>query len=137
MTLSDGTELSAALGIGAFAPLTLVAPGQAPKATPPSGPWGRGRSRAEVAGLLGCGVMAGLGAALNTAGVRRGETVAVIGCGGVGDAANLGASVAGARTVIAIDVDPRKLEWARQFGATHVVDSRQADVVDTVRELTE
>ncbi len=59
--------------------------------------------RPEIAGLLGCGVMAGLGAALNTAAIRRGETVAVIGCGGVGDAAILGASFAGARTVVAVE----------------------------------
>jgi S-(hydroxymethyl)mycothiol dehydrogenase len=128
MTLSDGTALSAALGIGAFADKTLVAAGQCTKVDP--------SVRPEVAGLLGCGVMAGLGAALNTAGVRRGESVAVIGCGGVGDAAILGASIAGATTVIAIDVDPRKLEWAKQFGATHTIDARSADVVDSVRELT-
>jgi S-(hydroxymethyl)mycothiol dehydrogenase len=128
MTLPDGTALSAALGIGAFADKTLVAAGQCTKVDP--------SVRPEVAGLLGCGVMAGLGAALNTAGVRRGESVAVIGCGGVGDAAILGASIAGATTVIAIDVDPRKLEWAKQFGATHTIDARSADVVDSVRELT-
>src|ERR1700690_3732248 len=97
MTLADGTPLAPALGIGAFASKTLVAAGQCTKVNP--------GVRPEVAGLLGCGVMAGLGAALNTAGVRRGETVAVIGCGGVGDAAILGTSIAGARTVIAIDVD--------------------------------
>jgi S-(hydroxymethyl)mycothiol dehydrogenase len=80
--------------------------------------------------------MAGLGAALNTAAVRRGETVAVIGCGGVGDAAILGASIAGARTVIAIDVDDRKLEWARGFGATHTINSRGIDLVAAVQDLT-
>src|SRR5881409_1701408 len=115
MTLEDGTELSPALGIGAFIEKTLVAAGQCTKVDPAVKP--------EVAGLLGCGVMAGLGAAINTAGVRRGETVAVIGCGGVGDAAILGASFAGARTVIAVDVDDRKLGWARQFGATHAINS--------------
>jgi S-(hydroxymethyl)mycothiol dehydrogenase len=129
MTLTDGTALSPALGIGAFADKTLVAAGQCTKVDPAAAP--------EVAGLLGCGVMAGLGAALNTAGVRRGETVAVIGCGGVGDAAILGASFAGARTVIAVDVDDRKLEWARQFGATHTVNSRERDAVEAVRELTD
>jgi S-(hydroxymethyl)mycothiol dehydrogenase len=128
MTLADGTELSPALGIGAFADKTLVAAGQCTKVDP--------AVRPEVAGLLGCGVMAGLGAALNTGAVRRGETVAVIGCGGVGDAAVLGASVAGARTVIAVDVDDRKLEWARQFGATHTVNATGADPVEAVRELT-
>jgi len=129
MTLPDGTTLSPALGIGAFAERTLVAAGQCTKVNP--------SVRPEVAGLLGCGVMAGLGAALNTAAVRRGETVAVIGCGGVGDAAILGASFAGARTVIAVDVDARKLEWARLFGATHTVNSREADVVDAIRDLTD
>src|SRR3954469_4990742 len=129
MTLADGTALSPALGIGAFVEKTLVAAGQCTKVNP--------AAKAEVAGLLGCGVMAGLGAAMNTAAVRRGETVAVIGCGGVGDAAILGASFAGARTVIAIDIDERKLEWARQFGATHTINSAAGDVVEAVRELTE
>jgi S-(hydroxymethyl)mycothiol dehydrogenase len=128
MTLADGTQLAPALGIGAFAELTLVAAGQCTKVDPAVKP--------EVAGLLGCGVMAGLGAALNTAGVSRGDSVAVIGCGGVGDAAILGASLAGAATIIAVDVDDRKLEWARQFGATHVINSAQADPVEEIRELT-
>jgi S-(hydroxymethyl)mycothiol dehydrogenase len=128
MTLTDGTVLSPALGIGAFAEKTLVAAGQCTKVNP--------SVRPEVAGLLGCGVMAGLGAAMNTAGVKRGETVAVIGCGGVGDAAILGAVVAGARTVIGIDVDDRKLEWARGFGATHTINSHETDVVEGVQALT-
>jgi S-(hydroxymethyl)mycothiol dehydrogenase len=128
MTLEDGTALSPALGIGAFAEKTLVASGQCTKVNP--------AVRPEVAGLLGCGVMAGLGAALNTGQVTRGDSVAVIGCGGVGDAAVLGASVAGAARIIAVDVDDRKLEWARQFGATDVVNSRQTDPVEAVRELT-
>jgi S-(hydroxymethyl)mycothiol dehydrogenase len=129
MTLADGTVLSPALGIGAFVDRTLVASGQCTKVDE--------RVKPEVAGLLGCGVMAGLGAALNTAVVRRGETVAVIGCGGVGDAAILGASVAGARTVIAVDVDDRKLEWARGFGATHTVNSTSHDPVEAIRSLTD
>jgi S-(hydroxymethyl)mycothiol dehydrogenase len=128
MTLDDGTPLSPALGIGAFAERTLVAAGQCTKVDAAADP--------VVAGLLGCGVMAGLGAALNTAAVRRGETVAVIGCGGVGDAAILGASIAGAREVIAVDVDDRKLEWATGFGATHTINSRNVDVVAAVQELT-
>src|SRR5436189_225267 len=82
--------------------------------------------------LLGRGVMAGLGAALNTAGVTRGDSVAVIGCGGVGDAAVLGANLAGARKIIAVDVDPGKLEWARGFGATDVVNSRETDPVEAI-----
>jgi S-(hydroxymethyl)mycothiol dehydrogenase len=129
MTLADGTALSPALGIGAFAEKTLVAAGQCTKVNP--------AIRPEVAGLLGCGVMAGLGAALNTGGVTRGDSVAVIGCGGVGDAAVLGASLAGARTIIAVDIDERKLAGARQFGATHVINSRDTDPVEKIRELTE
>jgi S-(hydroxymethyl)mycothiol dehydrogenase len=129
MTLADGTVLSPALGIGAFAEKTLVAAGQCTKVNPAAGP--------EVAGLLGCGVMAGLGAAINTAPVVRGDSVAVIGCGGVGDAAVLGAVLNGARTIIAVDIDPRKLEWARQFGATHLINSREADPVEGIRALTE
>jgi S-(hydroxymethyl)mycothiol dehydrogenase len=128
MTLEDGTVLSPALGIGAFVDKTLVAAGQCTKVDPAVPP--------EVAGLLGCGVMAGLGAALNTAPVTRGDSVAVIGCGGVGDAAILGARLAGARTIIGVDIDPRKLEWARQFGATHVINSRETDPVERIRELT-
>jgi S-(hydroxymethyl)mycothiol dehydrogenase len=129
MTLEDGTVLSPALGIGAFAEQTLVAAGQCTKVDPAIKP--------EVAGLLGCGVMAGLGSALNTGQVSRGDSVAVIGCGGVGDGAVLGARLAGARKIIAVDVDDRKLEWARQFGATDVINSRETDPVAAIRELTE
>jgi S-(hydroxymethyl)mycothiol dehydrogenase len=129
MTLADGTPLSPALGIGAFAEKTLVAAGQCTKVNPAIKP--------EVAGLLGCGVMAGLGAALNTAGVSRGDSVAVIGCGGVGGGAILGASLAGARKIIGVDVDERKLGWARQFGATDTVNSKASDPVERIRELTE
>ncbi|MFE1786496.1 zinc-binding dehydrogenase, partial [Streptomyces sp. NPDC059506] len=128
MTLADGTGLTAALGIGAFADKTLVHAGQCTKVDPAASP--------AVAGLLGCGVMAGLGAALNTGNVQRGDTVAVIGCGGVGGAAVMGANLAGASRVIAVDVDGRKLETARKLGATHTVDSRSADPVEAVRELT-
>ncbi|TMM12087.1 MAG: S-(hydroxymethyl)mycothiol dehydrogenase [Actinobacteria bacterium] len=127
MTLADGTPLAPALGIGAFAELTLVAAGQAVKVDP--------AARPEAAGLIGCGVMAGFGAAVNTGGVHRGDTVAVIGCGGVGDAAIAGAALAGARQVIGIDVDSRKLEWARRFGATHTVDASRQDPVEAVRLL--
>jgi S-(hydroxymethyl)mycothiol dehydrogenase len=128
MTLADGTPLVPALGIGAFAEKTLVAAGQCTIVD--------SEAPATVAGLLGCGVMAGLGAALNTGNVGRGDSVAVFGCGGVGDAAIAGATLAGATTVIGIDVDDRKLEWARQFGATHVINSRDTDPVEAVRELT-
>src|SRR5580765_723904 len=107
MTLADGTELSPALGIGAFAEKTLVAAGQATKVDD--------RARPEAAGLLGCGVMAGLGAAMLTGNVGRGDSVAVFGCGGVGDAAVAGARLAGATTIIGVDLDDRKLEWAKEF----------------------
>ncbi|WP_433726848.1 S-(hydroxymethyl)mycothiol dehydrogenase [Nocardia sp. CA-129566] len=129
MTLTDGTELSPALGIGAFADKTLVHEGQCTKVDPEADP--------AVAGLLGCGVMAGLGAAMNTGNVSRGDTVAVIGCGGVGDAAIAGARLAGARTIIAIDRDPQKLEWATEFGATHTIDATSADVVEQIQEFTD
>ncbi|HEX8582149.1 MAG TPA: S-(hydroxymethyl)mycothiol dehydrogenase [Acidimicrobiales bacterium] len=129
MTLADGTPLSAALGIGAFVERTLVAAGQAVKVDP--------RARPAAAGLIGCGVMAGLGAALHTGGVQRGDTVAVFGCGGVGDAAIAGAALAGARTIIGVDVDARKLEWAKGFGATHVVDASSTDPVEAIKELTD
>ena len=128
MTLADGTPLSPALGIGAFAEQTLVAAGQCTKVNPAIAP--------ATAGLLGCGVMAGIGAAINTGGVSRGDSVAVIGCGGVGDGAVLGARLAGAKTIIAVDVDDRKLEWAREFGATHTINSRNADPVAGIKELT-
>ncbi|HEY8481160.1 MAG TPA: S-(hydroxymethyl)mycothiol dehydrogenase [Spirillospora sp.] len=128
MTLEDGTELSPALGIGAFADKTLVAAGQCTKVDPAAKP--------EVAGLLGCGVMAGLGAAINTGGVGRGDSVAVIGCGGVGAASVLGARLAGAAKIIAVDIDERKLTTASSLGATHTVNAEDEDVVERVRELT-
>jgi S-(hydroxymethyl)mycothiol dehydrogenase len=127
MTL-DGKALSPALGIGAFAEKTLVAAGQCTKVDPAAPP--------EVAGLIGCGVMAGLGAAMNTGGVTRGDSVAVWGCGGVGDAAIAGARLAGAATIIAIDIDDKKLEWAKGFGATHTINGAKEDTVARVRELT-
>ncbi|WP_329493651.1 S-(hydroxymethyl)mycothiol dehydrogenase [Kitasatospora herbaricolor] len=129
MTLLDGTELSPALGIGAFAEKTLVAAGQCTKVDPAASP--------AVAGLLGCGVMAGLGAAINTGGVGRGDSVAVIGCGGVGGAAVMGSRLAGAARIIAVDIDDRKLETARRLGATHTVNSRTTDPVEAIRELTD
>ncbi|ARH89757.1 S-(hydroxymethyl)mycothiol dehydrogenase [Streptomyces sp. MOE7] len=128
MTLLDCTPLTPALGIGAFAEKTLVAAGQAVKVDP--------AARPEAAGLIGCGVMAGYGAAVHTGGVGSGDTVAVIGCGGVGNAAIAGASIAGARRVIAVDIDERKLDGATRFGATDTVNSRGADPVEAVRDLT-
>ncbi|WP_432585215.1 S-(hydroxymethyl)mycothiol dehydrogenase [Streptomyces sp. HD1123-B1] len=129
MTLADGTELSPALGIGAFAEKTLVAAGQCTKVDP--------AAAATAAGLLGCGVMAGLGAAINSGGVGRGDSVAVIGCGGVGAAAISGSALAGAARIIAVDIDDRKLATARGLGATHTVNSATADAVAAIRELTD
>jgi S-(hydroxymethyl)mycothiol dehydrogenase len=129
MTLKDGTALSPALGIGAFSELSLVAAGQAVVVDK--------SARPEAAGLIGCGVMAGLGAAMNTGRVTQGDTVAVFGCGGVGDAAIQGARLAGARRVIAVDIDPKKLTWAREFGATDVIDSSETDPVEAIRALTD
>jgi S-(hydroxymethyl)mycothiol dehydrogenase len=129
MTLADGTPLSPALGIGAFAEKTLVAAGQAVKVDP--------AARPEAAGLIGCGIMAGFGAAVNTGGVGRGDTVAVFGCGGVGDAAIAAAALAGARIIIGVDIDERKLEWARRFGATHTVDAAFLDPVEAIKDLTD
>jgi S-(hydroxymethyl)mycothiol dehydrogenase len=129
MTLLDGTELSPALGIGAFADKTLVAAGQCTKVDR--------AARPAAAGLLGCGVMAGIGAALNTGNVSRGDSVAVFGCGGVGDAAIAGARLAGASRIIAVDVDDTKLDWAKGFGATHTVNATREDAVERIRELTE
>jgi S-(hydroxymethyl)mycothiol dehydrogenase len=128
MTLADGTPLSPALGIGAFVEKTLVAAGQCTKVDPAASP--------AAVGLLGCGVMAGLGAAINTGGVGRGDSVAVIGCGGVGAAAVVGAHLAGASTVIAVDLDDRKLEWAKKLGATDVINAGTGDPVEAIRELT-
>ncbi|EID18363.1 S-(hydroxymethyl)mycothiol dehydrogenase [Mycolicibacterium phlei] len=129
MTLTDGTELTPALGIGAFVEKTLVHEGQCTKVDSSADP--------AVAGLLGCGVMAGIGAAINTGGVTRDDTVAVIGCGGVGDAAIAGSALVGAKKIIAVDTDDKKLEWARQFGATHTINARTTDVVEAIQELTD
>jgi S-(hydroxymethyl)mycothiol dehydrogenase len=128
MTLADGTPLSPALGIGAFAAKTLVAAGQCTPVNPSASP--------AAAGLLGCGVMAGLGAAMLTGNVQRGDSVAVFGCGGVGDAAIAGARLAGATTIVAVDLDDRKLSWAKEFGATHTVNAGREDAVEAVRAAT-
>ena len=129
MTLEDGTELSPALGIGAFAEKTLVAAGQCTKVDE--------SARPAAVGLLGCGVMAGLGAAINTGKVGRGMSVAVIGCGGVGSAAIAGSVLAGASRIIAVDLDDRKLEGAKKMGATHTVNSGETDPVEAIQALTD
>ena len=128
MTLTDGTPLSPALGIGAFAELTLVDAGQAVKVSPEASP--------EAAGLVGCGIMAGIGAAMHTGNVGRGDSVAVFGCGGVGNAAIAGARLAGAHTIIGVDLDDRKLAWAKEFGATHTINASSSDPVEEIRKLT-
>ncbi|WP_147917785.1 S-(hydroxymethyl)mycothiol dehydrogenase [Ruania zhangjianzhongii] len=131
MTLTDGTELSPALGIGAFAEKTLVAAGQCTKIEGDLAP-----EQFAAVGLLGCGVMAGIGAVLNTGAVQRGESVAVLGCGGVGTAAVAGAVLAGATTIIGVDLDEAKLATARGFGATHTVNAGDQDPVAAIQELT-
>ena len=132
MTLAEGegagTELSAALGIGAFAEKTLVAAGQCTKVDE--------NARPAAVGLLGCGVMAGIGAAINTGNVGRGKSVAVIGCGGVGVAAIAGSALAGAGTIIAVDIDDKKLAAATRMGATHTVNSKDNDAVEAIQALT-
>src|SRR6188472_3107578 len=129
MTLEDGTELSPALGIGAFAEKTLVAAGQCTKVAEDARP--------AAVGLLGCGVMAGLGAAINTGNVGRGKSVAVIGCGGVGVAAIAGSALAGAGTIIAVDIDDKKLAAATKMGATHTVNSKENGAVEAIQALTD
>jgi S-(hydroxymethyl)mycothiol dehydrogenase len=128
MTLADGTPLSPALGIGAFAEKTLVAAGQCTKVNP--------AARPEAVGLLGCGVMAGLGAAMFTGGVGLGDSVAVFGCGGVGCAAVAGSKIAGAAVIIGVDLNPDKLEQATAFGATHTVDASTDEPVEAIKGLT-
>ncbi|MDI3409489.1 zinc-binding dehydrogenase [Streptomyces cavernicola] len=128
MTLPDGTPLSPVLGVGGFAEKTLVAEAQCVRIDPVVSP--------VVAGLLGCGVMAGFGAAVHTGGVGRGDSIAVIGCDGVGLAAVAGARVAGARRIVAVDADGRRLDLAERFGATGTVDSSRIDAVDGIRSLT-
>ncbi|MCQ4620543.1 S-(hydroxymethyl)mycothiol dehydrogenase [Corynebacterium sp. CCUG 71335] len=132
MTLADGTELTAALGIGSFAEKTLVHEKQCTKVNPDEDP--------AAAGLLGCGIMAGLGAAVNTGEIQQGESVAVFGLGGVGLAAVAGAALAGATTIVAVDVDQRKCDAATErFGATHAVCTKDMDedaVIEKIQELT-
>ena len=123
MTLEDGTELTPALGIGSFAEKTLVAAGQCTKITADISP-----EQYAAIGLLG--------AVLNTGELKRGESVAVIGCGGVGTAAIAGAQLGGATTIIAVDIDEEKLARAREHGATHTVNSSKVDPVEAIKELT-
>ena len=123
-----GETLNAVLGIGTFCDYTVVHADQAivVSETLP----------APQMSLIGCGVMTGVGAALYTAAVRPGTSVAVIGCGGVGDSVIQGARLAGATTIIAVDLDDRKLEWAKGFGATHTVNSSDGNAVEKIKALT-
>jgi S-(hydroxymethyl)mycothiol dehydrogenase len=126
---SDGEVLRAMLSTGTFADRTVVNAKQAikiPEGVPP-----------EQACLIGCGVVTGVGAVLTTSPARAGSNVVVIGCGGVGLSVVQGARIAEAGRIVAVDLDERKLEWARQFGATDVVNAKEQDPVAAVRELTE
>lgn len=129
MTLTDGTELTPAVGIGAFADKTLVHEGQCTTVDSAADP--------AVAALLGGGVMSGIGAALNTGGVTLEDNVAVIGCSSIGYAAIVGAALVGARMIIAVDTDNAKLKRACDFGATHTVNARELDPVETIQDLTD
>ena len=128
MTTMDGTVLTPILGIGTFCTHTLVHAKQCVKVSKDLPP--------EQMSLIGCGVMTGVGAALYTANVQPGQSVAVVGCGGVGDSVIMGAKLAGATTIIAVDVDPKKLEWAKGFGATHSVNPKDGDPVAAIKEIT-
>lgn len=125
---ADGHEIVQGMGLGGFAEHALIHENQLAK-VPDAMPF-------PQAALLGCGVVTGAGAVMNTADVRPGETVAIIGTGGVGTNAISGAVIAGASRIIAIDVADDKLDNARHFGATDVVNSKTSDAVATVKELT-
>ena len=128
MRTLDGELLNPVLGIGTFCTHTLV---HAKQAVPVDSTLPKPQMS-----LIGCGVMTGVGAALYTAGVKPGTSVAVFGCGGVGDSVIMGAKLAGATTIIAVDIDPQKLEWAKRFGATHMVNASEGDPVERVKALT-
>jgi S-(hydroxymethyl)mycothiol dehydrogenase len=128
MRTTDGVTLNPVLGIGTFCTHTLV---HARQAIPISHDL-----PSPQMSLIGCGVMTGVGAALYSAGVRPGTSAAVFGCGGVGDSVIAGARLAGATTIIGVDIDPRKLEWAKEFGATHTINAREEDPVARIKEIT-
>jgi S-(hydroxymethyl)mycothiol dehydrogenase len=128
MRTMDGITLTPILGIGTFCTHTLVHSKQCIPYDPALPP--------EQMSLIGCGVMTGVGAALYTAGVKPGTSVAVFGCGGVGDSVIMGSRLAGATTIIGVDIDPRKLEWAREFGATHTVNPTEGDPVEAIKAIT-
>lgn len=126
---SDGAVCSQVLRCGTFATHTVVHAKAAIK-MPENMPL-------DKACLIACGVITGVGAAMNTSPVFPGSRVAVIGCGGVGLSAIQGAKLQHAKQIIGIDINPTKLQWAKDFGATHVVDASKEDPVDAVRKLTE
>lgn len=128
MRAADGATLSPALGIGTFCTHTVVAARQAVPVSTECPP--------VQACLIGCGVMTGIGAVLYTASVRRGSTVAVFGCGGVGASVIQGARIAHASKIIAVDIAENKLDWAREFGATDLVNARDGDPVAAIKDLT-
>jgi S-(hydroxymethyl)mycothiol dehydrogenase len=128
MYTTQGEQLTAVLGIGTFCTHTLVHGKQAIPVSSDLPP-------AQMS-LIGCGVMTGVGAALYSADVKPGTSAAVFGCGGVGDSVIQGARLAGATTIIAVDLDPQKLEWAKQFGATHTVNASEVDPVAAIKEIT-
>jgi len=124
----QGRPVARAFHLGTFARFTLVR--AAAVTLLPDGP------PASQACILGCGVMTGVGAALNTANVRPGKSVAVFGCGGVGLNVIQGAAIAGAEPIIAVDVLDNKLALAKQFGATHTVNPKEVDAVAKIKEIT-
>lgn len=128
MRTHDGIQLTPVLGIGTFCTHTVVHSHQCIPISDDLPP--------VQMSLIGCGVMTGIGAALYAGGVKAGESVAVIGCGGVGDSAIMGAKIAGATTIIAVDIDERKLAWAREFGATHAVNPNDGDAVEAIKAIT-
>jgi S-(hydroxymethyl)mycothiol dehydrogenase len=128
MRTHDGITLNQVLGIGTFCTHTLVHADQAI-------PYDAALPAPQMS-LIGCGVMTGVGAALYAAGVRPGSSVAVFGCGGVGDSVIAGARLGGATTIIGVDIDPKKLEWAKEFGATHTINAAEVDPVAKIKEIT-
>jgi S-(hydroxymethyl)mycothiol dehydrogenase len=129
MKTLDGKLLNPVLGIGTFCTHTVVHARQAI-------PYHSGLPAAQMS-LIGCGVMTGVGAALYAAGVTPGSSAAVFGCGGVGDSVIQGARLAGATTIVAVDIDAKKLEWAKKFGATHTVNAAETDPVEAIKEITQ
>ena len=121
----DGATLYPMVGVGSLAELAVLRSDQVVKVDP--------TIPLDVICLAGCGVTTGLGSVFNVADVRPGESVAVIGCGGVGLNVVQGARIAGATTIVAVDTNPRKLDLARRLGATHALDPSEAGVVQAVR----